>query len=370
MLMVRLINKAEVNNKSNGWKNIVMNAHNGDRTSLKGLREIIIFAAVAVFAISLYAIWSSMIFFPNVYAYNNPVKMTEQKSFVDSSGNLNIVGVVNNVGRMPVGVTVGLNTTTSVDGSKAAITNTSIKQPIYGRIIYPFTGAPFKFVITPHQVATSKAFIVNVKQISVPNWNVLSLNYSNVPVGKDGALVGVAKNIGPFDLHDVSVYASVHSRNGTQIDSVKSNVIPIIKPGQQVAFSAKPDPSIKSGVFYYSCAGMDLNAPITTLDVGKGQFIPYDLRALARVSDLKYDNTTNSIVFAIKYYSNIGGPLSLKIPQVSEKQSVSVIMDGTVYKKASVKMNGKTVSIDFFVPPEDHSVQIKGVRGPEHFNTT
>jgi hypothetical protein len=347
-----------------------MNAYNGDRTSLKGPREIIIFVAVAVFAISLYAIWSPMIFFPNVYAYNNPVKMTEQKSFVDSSGNLNIIGVVNNVGRIPVGVTIGLNTTTSIDGSKAGNTTAFIKQPIYGRIIYPFTGAPFKFVITPNQVATSKAFIVNVKQISVPNWNVLSLNYSNMPVGKDGALVGVAKNIGSFDLHDVSVYASAHSRNGTQIDSVKSNVIPVIKPGQQTAFSAKPDPAVRSSVFYYSCAGMDLDAPITTLDIGKGQFIPYDLRALARVSDLKYDNAVDSIRFAIKYYSNIGGPVSLKIPQTSEKQSVSVIMDGTLYKKASVKMNGKTVFIDFFVPPEDHNIQIKGVRGPEQLNTT
>jgi hypothetical protein len=33
-------------------------------------------------------------------------------------------------------------------------------------------------------------------------------------------------------------------------------------------------------------------------------------------------------------------------------------------------MNGKTVFIDFFVPPEDHNIQIKGVRGPEALNTT
>jgi hypothetical protein len=35
-------------------------------------------------------------------------------------------------------------------------------------------------------------------------------------------------------------------------------------------------------------------------------------------------------------------------------------------------MNGKAVaqkSIDFFVPPEDHKIQIKGVRGPEALNT-
>jgi hypothetical protein len=348
-----------------------MKLYDSHKERLKAIRKtMVIVAVVALLAISLHTIGSTISLLHRVFAYaNNSVKMTDQRTFLDSHGDLNVVGVVNNVGRVPISVTVGLNTTTAnVDSSKAAITY-FMKESIYGRIVYPFTGAPFKFIVKPQQVIASKAFIVNVNQISVPNWNVLSLDYSNMPIGKDGALVGTAKNIGPFDLHNVSVYASVHSRNGTQIDSVKSNIIPVIKPGQQIAFVAKPDPAVKSGVFYYSCAGFDLNAPITTLDIGNGQFIPYDLRALARVSDFKYDHATDSIMFGVKYYSGIGGPLSLKLPQVSEKQSISVMMDGTLYNKASVKMNGKTVFIDFFVPPEDHNIQIKGVRGPEALNT-
>lgn len=334
------------------------------KKNLKRIRKTIILTTViVVLAVSLHMIGSTISFPSRVFAYDNRlIKMTEQRSFLDSHGNLNVVGVVNNLGRVPLGVTVGLNTAaTTVDSSKDAPTF-FIKEPIYGRIIYPFTGAPFKFVISPQHVVTGKAFIIDVKQISEPNWNVLSLNYSNMPVGKDGALIGTAKNIGSFDLHNVSVYASVHSRNGTQIDSVRSNVIPIIKPTQQIAFIAKPDTAVKSDVFYYSCAGLDLDAPITTLVIAPGQFLPYDLRALARVSDLKYDNATDSINFAITYYSSTGGPLSLKIPQTSEKQSVSVIMDGTLYKKASVKMNGKTVFVDFFVPPQSHNIQVRGVR--------
>ena len=334
------------------------------KESLQGIKKtIILVAVVVVLAISLHAIGSTVFFYQNAFAYDsNSIKMTDQRTFLDSRGNFNVVGVVNNVGRVPVSVTVGLNTTrTNIDSSKAT-TISIIKEPIYGRIIYPFTGAPFKFIIAPDQIVRSKAFIVNVNEISMPNWNVLSLDYSNMPVGKDGALVGTAKNIGSFDLHNVSVYASVHSRNGTQIDSVRSNVIPIIRPGQQIAFTAKPDPVVKSDVFYYSCAGMDLDAPISAINLGKGQFLPYDLRALAHVSDLKYDNATDSLNFAITYYSSTGGPLSLKIPQTSEKQTVSVMMDGTLYKNASVKMNGKTVFVDFFVPPEDHNIQIKGVR--------
>jgi hypothetical protein len=327
------------------------------------INTVILMAVIVMLGISLQTIGSTVSFPTPVFAYNNSsIKMTDQRTFVDSHGNLNVVGVVNNFGTAPVSVTVGLNAAATTAGNSKTAGTSFFKQPIYGRIIYPFTGAPFKFVIAPRQVITGKAFIVDVNHISVPNWNVLSLNYSNMPVGKDAALVGTARNIGSFDLHDVSIYASVHNRNGTQIDSVRSNVIPIIIPGQQIAFVAKPDAAVKSDVFYYSCAGLDLDAPITTLSVGNGQFIPYDLRALARVSDLNYDNATDSINFAITYYSNTGGPLTLKIPQTLEKQSVTVMMDGTPYKKASVKMNGKTVFIDFFVPPQSHSIQVKGVR--------
>jgi hypothetical protein len=340
------------------------------KEGLKGTRRTIVIV-VFVAMLALHAVGLTISLPHSVFAYdNNSVKMTDQRRFLDSRGNLNVVGVVNNVGRVPISVTVGLNTSTAAFDSSKAPTIYFAKEPVYGRIIYPLTGAPFKFVVNPQQIVTSKAFIVNVKQVSVPNWNVLSLDYSNMPVGKEAALVGTAKNIGTFDLHNVSVYASVHSRNGTQIDSVKSNIIPVIRPGQQIAFIAKPDFTLKSGVFYYSCAGFDLDAPITTVNIGNGQFIPYDLRALARVSDFKYDHATDSISFGVKYYSIIGGPLTLKIPQVSEKQSVSVMMDGTLYKKASVKTNGKTVFIDFYVPPEDHNIQIKGVRGPEALNTT
>jgi hypothetical protein len=332
---------------------------------------------IVVFAIlttSFFFLYMIVVFIPNVYAaadYDNNnnyshIMMTEQRTFRDSNGNLNVIGVVDNNGQMPVGITVGLNIT-SKDSSAASAaitttTTTTIKQPIYGRIIYPFAGAPFKFVIGPERSVTSKAFITNIKQIPIPNYNVLRLNYSSMPIGYDMALVGTAKNVGPFDLHNITVYASAHNRNGTQLDSVRSNVIPVIKPGKEVAFTAKPYPGIKSGILYYSCAGVDLNAPITTLDLGKGQFIAYDLRGLARISDFKYDNTTDSIVFGVNYYSPTGGPLSLKIPQLSEKQSVSVIMDGKLYKQASVGMDGKTISIDFIVPPEDHQVQIKGIR--------
>src|ERR1041384_7946228 len=87
-----------------------------------------------------FCIVCSLSLFHDAYADDKSIKMTEQRTFKDSNGNLNVIGVVDNNGKVPVGITVALNTT----GKDTAATTTiaTIKQSTYGRIIYPSTGAP------------------------------------------------------------------------------------------------------------------------------------------------------------------------------------------------------------------------------------
>jgi hypothetical protein len=295
---------------------------------------------------------------------NDSIKMTKQQSFVDAHGKLNVIGVVDNNGKVPISVTVSIDTIDKSSGLTRTLTD-----PTFGNIIYPFTGAPFKFIIDPNQQSVKGiAFISNVKQLPVPYYNVIRLDYSNMPAANSSnkALVGTVQNIGPSDLHGVSVYASVHDRRGIQIDSVKSNVINLLKPGQEARFIALPDFNTAPKIYYYSCAGVSLgNDPMTALDIGKGQSILYDINGVLRISDFKYNTANDSIMFQAKHYNPSGGPMSLKLVKNSGGSNVIVMMDGKLYNNggASIKMmNAKTVHIDLFIPPGDHTLQIKGIR--------
>src|SRR5215831_6944344 len=329
-------------------------------------------SACTVCALSFF-LMSVVVNTPSVYAVNanssnsdlSSFIVTKQGSFIDANGKLNIVGVVDNVGHVPVQVNMGLKTKDKNTG----LVTTQI-QPTFGRIIYPLTGAPFKFVLNDYDnnnnnsLIPSKAYISSIKEVSTPYFKSLRLNYTNTPVGKDRSLVGTVKNIGPVNVYDVSVFASAHDNKTRQIDSVKSKSISVIKPGEEVAFSANPDPAEGPKILYYSCAEIDLHpGGMNTLDMGNGKTIAYDLHGIVSVSDFKYVSATDSLVFGVKHWNPTGGPMSLKIAKTSGAQDISVLMDGkTNNKDVSIKvMNPQTVHIDFTIPPGNHDIQVKGL---------
>jgi hypothetical protein len=249
----------------------------------------------------------------------------------------------------------------NIGNSHAPSSNITLTNGTYARIIYPSTSVPFKFVLEPGQQPIGKSFIESITEVDATYYDILHLNYTNMAVGTDKALFGSIKNVAPFAVHNVSVYASVHNNNRSQIDSAKSNVIPTINSGEEVKFMVKPDSSVKPDVYYFSCAGVDLDPPISTINTGDGGFIAYDLRGLVKISKLGYENSSDSMIFAAEHYNPAGGNIMLKIPQMADSQKVNVLMDGKPYEKAKINMDGKTVRIDIFIPPEEHSIQIKGV---------
>ena len=145
--------------------------------------------------------WSYSMFDQNAFAVLNNRQsilsvnnftFAKQSSFIDSHGMLNIVGVVDNAGTTPAQVRVGLNVTQKggpeheIKSNDLAIS--TMAQPLYGKIIYPQSGSPFKFVIDPNLYNVhGKAFLVSQSFKPIPNFNsMLRLNYSNLASRPDG----------------------------------------------------------------------------------------------------------------------------------------------------------------------------------------
>jgi hypothetical protein len=309
-------------------------------------------AALLAFSLIAALFAGVVVIAPTAYAADDPVKIIAQSSFIDSENKLNVVGTIRNTGYAPVQVTMGLNV-------KDENGNHTVQQPTYGRIVWPLNDSPFKFVL--ESGTAGEPFIMDVQEAKASSQLMLMLNYTSMAAGEDRAFVGTVKNTAPFDLHNVSIFASVRSDNWTQLDTIKSDVIPVLKPGEEQAFVAKPDPSVRSMTAYFSCAGVDFDAPITTINAGGGRVISYDLQTVAQISSLRYENATDSIAFGIRPYNPAGGPLSLKIPQFYQNQTLNVMMDGQLHD-ASIKGDGRTMYINFFVPKGDHEVEIQGVR--------
>jgi hypothetical protein len=308
----------------------------------------------------------------SVYGFSEDIVLKDPASFYDHWGRLNVVGVIDNNGEFPVEVTVGVNVTETRDNISTISTKgignsgnslvSTVTSPTFAKVIYPGTGAPFKLIMSPDSIETvGQPFIYSMKGKENAYYDVLKLNYSNIAIGSEKALIGTVTNSAPFPVYNTTVFASLHDSNQAQIDSATTEVIPVLEPGQKVHFKISPDRSIKSNAVYYSCAGVDLDAPITTVATSDGGFIPFDLQAIAKIIDLKYDDQSKSLVFGVDHYNPEGGNITLKLPQVYDNQELTVIMDGSPRDDVKMISDGKTIKMDIFIPPDEHHIQVKGV---------
>ena len=284
------------------------------------------------------------------------IKISSGSSFLDSDGKLNIIGVVTNYGVTSERVVVGLNIHNKIDDSNITLNDTT-----FSKIIYPGKESPFKFKISTDYDVLGKPHIIQMKKVNDPFYNVIIQNYSNFPVGQNKELVGTLKNTGNVVMQNISVYASVHNKNGTQIDSIKSDSIPILKPGEVKSFSARPDNSIVKDANYFSCAGFDPNSPINTLDLGNGKFLAYGLESVAKISNFGYNKSTDSISFSADHYNPLGGIVTFKIPQLDNNHDVTIYLDDSGLKDQQITKNGKTIITNIFVPPNEHVIRIAGI---------
>jgi hypothetical protein len=284
------------------------------------------------------------------------IKISSGSSFLDSDGKLNIIGVVTNYGVTSEQVVVGLDIHNKIDDSNITLNDTT-----FSKIIYPGKESPFKFKISTDYDVLGKPHIIQMKKVNDPFYNVIIQNYSNFPVGQNKELVGTLKNTGNVVMQNISVYASVHNKNGTQIDSIKSNSIPILKPGEVKSFSARPDNSIVKDANYFSCAGFDPNSPINTLDLGNGKFLAYGLESVAKISNFGYNKSTDSISFSADHYNPLGGIVTFKIPQLDNNHDVTIFLDNLGLKDQQITKNGKTIITNIFVPPNEHVIRIAGI---------
>ena len=297
--------------------------------------------------------------FDNSYSYsfqdNYKIEIIDHEMLIDKNEIRNIIGAIENNEYFPVKVIIGLDIIDK-NGDKMLL-----KSSTFADIIYPNSAVPFKIPIDKNERIIGKPHIIEVDKVKNPWIQSLSQNYANVPVGKESALVGTVKNTGSVIVEDVQVYASVHTKDGKQIDSVISEIIPIIRPGEEISYQIIPDPTIKSDVSYFSCAGLNINNPINTLKIDDDEYVAFNMESVSKISNFKYEKKIDGITLGIKPYNPAGGDFIFKVPQMSEDHMVDVQLDGQSYDNVDITGNGKTLTIKVFVPPEDHNLVISGI---------
>jgi hypothetical protein len=174
-------------------------------------------------------------------------------------------------------------------------------------------------------------------------------------LGPNKELFGTAKNTAPNTIKNLTLYAIVHDKKGTQVDSVKT-VIPIIKPQETAKFIFVPNKAIKGLVHVYSCVGGELQ-DINTYQVFKinpNKTLGYKFSGLMEIDSINHDNKTNQFELKVNNLYPVPASLSLQL-NPEQRNPLSFEIDNHEYSPTTLNIN-KITKMELTIPQGKHEI--------------
>jgi hypothetical protein len=173
-------------------------------------------------------------------------------------------------------------------------------------------------------------------------------------------LFGTVANTGPSVLKNLTLYADVHAKNGSQIDSVKT-IIPLINPQQKVNFTFTPNKAIKNLVFTYSCVGgelQDINA-YQIIKLNPQKTLGYKFSGFMEINSINYNNKTNSVKLEVNNIYPVSAALSLQL-KPTQNTPLNILIDNHKFDSQTMNDSEKT-TLDMFIPQGKHEIYIQHI---------
>ncbi len=303
------------------------------------------------------------------YNKSQDILMHDYSSFVNSEGNVVVVGSVMVTDKMvnPVEVKLGLDVY-----NKVTDRNETIQQYPINKVLYKGDHpTPFKFVIDSSKYSydyhSSAPYVYDAKNVTTPSLirlQTFDLKYANGPQGPLNELIGNVTNTSPHPIYNLTLYAVVHDKNGTQVDSVITP-IPAIEPKETLNFTFTPDSSIKDKVYSFSCVAGDINNmkvnSFKTIDINSNKTLGYKFSGMMEVDKVDYNNDTNQLQLKVNNFYPIPASLSIQL-MPGQKEPISVTMDNTDFSKASVVNGKEKTTVDLNIPMGRHDLTVAGIK--------
>jgi len=251
----------------------------------------------------------------------------EFAGYFDSDGIYTIVGVVKNKENYAITPHVGM---TMSDNGKTIRVGQDLPSVAANKDM------PFKIrvpQVSNQNITLEKPTVTFNKSIAPPPSEIHVLYDKTLVRHDDGHVTGRIINDGNSTEYDVKVYAAIHGANNKFIDAgINVEKIDKIAPGQTVAFSIYPDPSVASDVNYYSC-----------FNIGDETIIPLYATRNGERFNFRYDSTA---AFTVNGFDETGTKLSMyginsfkvptyvnfEFPRTSEGEKFDVLVNGKPVK--------------------------------------